>query len=412
VTEEPEPTTIDSVRLAAARLRASELQPFLAIALYALSPQSSPGLGTFAVDERWRLYIDPVMLQRWTVAECAGVLLHEAGHVIRDHAGRARVLRVDGRTKLPWNYAADAEINDDLRADKVTLPGKPVLPETLKLPRHKAAEFYYGRIVDREPPLPPLPDCGSGCHGVDEERLLAGAGVGIGAAAKGLDPSEVMLLRKRVAEEVLRLAATSGKGPGKDAGGWTRWAEALLHPQIDWRRLLTATIRGSISAIRGASDYSYSRPSRRRVEGIVLPALQRPLPTVAVVIDTSGSVNDAQLSAAWTEVHGCLRSLGVRRDLMRVYAVDVDVVEIKNVAARSAPLAGGGGTDMRAGISTALRATPRPDLVVVLTDGYTPWPERSPRPRVVVGLLEGELPAPPTPSWATTIAIPMEDDSS
>lgn len=46
---------------------------------------------------------------------------------------------------------------------------------------------------------------------------------------------------------------------------------------------------------------------------------------------------------------------------------------------------GGGGTDLRSGFAAALRATPRPDVVVVLTDGQTPWPDERPPYRTVVG---------------------------
>ena len=54
--------------------------------------------------------------------------------------------------------------------------------------------------------------------------------------------------------------------------------------------------------------------------------------------------------------------------------------------AEGIPLVGGGGTDLRAGFARALRARPRPDVVVVLTDGQTPWPGERPPCRTVVGL--------------------------
>ena len=75
------------------------------------------------MDGRWRLYVNPRRLPEWPVIHTAGVLLHEAGHLIRDHAERARAVNVmDEESRLRWNLAADAEINDDLLAADVELP--------------------------------------------------------------------------------------------------------------------------------------------------------------------------------------------------------------------------------------------------------------------------------------------------
>ncbi len=401
-------TGLDRTRLAAARLRAADAQPYLAVALYALMPVSDPSRGTFAVDEAWRLYVDPVRLAEWTVPEVAGVLLHEVGHLLRDHPGRARTVAVtsdfEGRV---WNIAADAEINDDLHAAGVALPGRPVLPATLKQPAHRSAEFYYDRLLgglDGTGPdvvLPATADCGPGCHGRGDTGADSAAGSTLG---RGVSPVEAMLLRRRVAEEVIRMA---GVRAGTVPGGWVRWAEATLHPRLDWRRLLATTIRSSVAAVAGAADYSYQRPSRRHVPRVVLPAMQRPIPCVAVVIDTSASVSEKLLNLAWGEVHGCLRHLGVRRDLLSVYAVDTKVHRMRGPVTRRVAFTGGGGTDMGVGIAAALAARPKVDLVVVITDGLTPWPARRPRRPIVVARLPGPLRSPPPP-WARTVEIPAQ----
>ncbi len=63
---------------------------------------------------------------------------------------------------------------------------------------------------------------------------------------------------------------------------------------------------------------------------------------------------------------------------------------------------------MGAGITAAVALRPRPSVIVVLTDGHTPWPERPLRNvRVVVGqLTESGVPHPsPPPAWARTVVI-------
>jgi predicted metal-dependent peptidase len=387
---------LDHTRLAAARLRAAEAQPFLAMALYTLTPVADPSQPTFAVDERWRLYVNPQRLREWPVAALAGVLLHEVGHVVRDHAGRARTVAVMGEfSRNLWNLAGDAEINDDLIAANVTLPPNPVTPRRLGMPPHKVAEFYYAGLTQASTPPPDRPDCGPGCHGQDDREDSP-------VLPAGLSDAEALLLRRRVAEEITRTAA---QRPGAVAGGWLRWAEAVLHPQLDWRRLLAAKLRSSTAAVSGAADYSYARPPRRRVPQVVLPSLQRPVPRVAVIVDTSGSVTDDLLTLAWTEVHGCLRSLGIRRDMLSVYAADAAVRRLTGPPRRQMALMGGGGTNMALAIGTVLAARPVPDLVVVITDGLTPWPPAQPSRQVVVALLPTEVPRPAPPPWAHVVEV-------
>ena len=52
-------------QLVAARLVAVEHAPYLAHALFGVTPLAADGLGTFAVDRGWRLYLDPATLSRW-----------------------------------------------------------------------------------------------------------------------------------------------------------------------------------------------------------------------------------------------------------------------------------------------------------------------------------------------------------
>ncbi len=380
--------------LAAGRVWAATRFPYLASGLFGAQVRAEPGIGTVAVDDSWRLHADPELTAGWTAAELGSVLVHHVSHLLRAHGERAGAAGVTDQDARAWVRGADAEINDDLVEAGLTLPGRPVLPADLGAPPGLLAEQYFVPAQQHDAQDAGL-DCGSGADG--QGRPWDGAG------QPGLSPWQAQLLCRQVAQDCLRHA----KEPGTVPAGLLRWAEQLLQPVVDWRRVLAAELRRAVADTAGAVDYSYRRPSRRAsVAGqVVLPALRRPVPEVAVVCDTSGSMTEDLLAMVLAEVDGLLRSLGLARQL-RVLACDTAVAPARRVtSARQIELVGGGGTDMGAGIAAAAALRPRPAVTVVLTDGYTPWPAQPPRGiRVVVALLGDD--APDGPDWARAVRVP------
>ena len=379
------PGTLDLDKLFAARLHAARVRPYLATALFALHTVESRRVPTMAVDRHWRCYVSPAFVDRTPVEELAGVWVHEVSHLLRDHHGRGdRVARERGLTgpgeRLRMNIAADCEINDDAFGDGLLRPEGVVTPGFLKLPEGQLMEDYLRqfRLGALTQSLAWL-DCGSGADGLEREWDLGPDG------AHGLSPQERDAVRFRVAQGITAR-------PGDTPNGWRRWAEDAFHPPQPWRELLGAAVRSAASASGVGEDYTYGRPLRRSagVPGAVLPSLRRRPPRVCVVIDTSGSVSDAELGSALLEVTAISRAVGGRRDLVTVVPCDAAApIAHPLCRAEGIPLMGGGGTDLRTGFAKALRAQPRPDVVVVLTDGQTPWPDRPPC-RTVVGLFPRE----------------------
>ncbi|MFE4991852.1 VWA-like domain-containing protein [Streptomyces mirabilis] len=408
----PAPGTLDLDKLFAARLHAARVRPYLATALFALHTVESRRVPTMAVDRHWRCYASPAFVDRTPVEELAGVWVHEVSHLLRDHHGRGdRVARERGLTgpaeRLRMNIAADCEINDDAFGDGLLRPEGAVTSRFLQLPEGQLMEDYLRqfRLGTLTHSLAWL-DCGSGADGLEREWDLGPDG------AHGLSPQERDAVRFRVAQGITAR-------PGDTPNGWRRWADEAFHPPQPWRELLGAAVRSAASASGVGEDYTYGRPSRRSagVPGVVLPSLRRRPPRVCVVIDTSGSVSDAELGSALLEVTAISRAVGGRSDLVTVVPCDA-AAPIAHALCRAEgiPLMGGGGTDLRTGFAKALRAQPRPDVVVVLTDGQTPWPDRPPC-RTVVGLFPREpaagsgdeddpdyTPDAP-PAWARVVAI-------
>lgn len=380
---------LDVEKLQAAKVWLTRRFPYLAIALHSTSLRTAPGYGTFGVDRHWRLYVDPEVVDAWSVEQIGAVLVHEVWHLLREHADRCERAGASDRHQ-DWNIAADAEINDDLEQAGLPLPGSPVLPRLLGRPDGLLAEEYFAGLQQR----PPV-DCGSGADGAVRAHEDGPPTDETG----GLTGLQGDLVRVAVAEEV----AEAARRPGAVPAGWARWAEQVRSPKVDWRPVLAASVRRSLARVAGQVDYTSTRPSRRAaaVPGVVLPALRRPVPAVAIVIDTSGSVDQAMLAQALAEVDGALQ--GVRRECVTVLSCDTAAGPAARVrSAQQVRLTGGGGTDLRIGIAAALTLRPRPDVVVVLTDGWTPWPDAAPRgTRLVVALLDPT--SPPPPAWACVV---------
>ncbi|MFD7167259.1 vWA domain-containing protein [Streptomyces violascens] len=407
------PGALDFDKLFAARLHAARVRPYLATALFALHPVESRRVPTMAVDRHWRCYVSPTFVARTPVEELAGVWVHEVSHLLRDHHGRSdRLARERGLTgrgdRLRMNIAADCEINDDVYGDGLVRPEGAVEPGTLGLDTGELMEDYLLKFgLGPTTQLMAWLDCGSGADGLEREWELGPDG------AHGLSEQERDAVRFRVAQGI------RGR-PGTAPDGWRRWAEEAFHPPQPWRELLGAAVRSAVSGAGAGEDYTYGRPSRRSagMPGVVLPSLRRKPPRVSVVIDTSGSVSDAELGSALLEVAAISRAVGGRRDLVSVLPCDAAAHIVHPLCrGEGIPLVGGGGTDLREGFARALRAQPRPDAIVILTDGQTPWPATRPPCRTVVGLFprrraghvwnehDADYEPDTPPAWARVVGI-------
>jgi predicted metal-dependent peptidase len=115
-------------------------------------------------------------------------------------------------------------------------------------------------------------------------------------------------------------------------------------------------------------------------------------------------MSDGMLAQALAEISGVLRSLGVGGRRLKVVCCDSQAYQAQTVLNPvDLKLLGGGGTDMGAGLAAAAGLKPRPDLIIVITDGFTPWPAAAPQGiRVVIGLMD---PAGQTPDWGTVVTV-------
>ena len=392
----------DAEFFSAARLRAARLQPYLASAVFSLVPVAEPGYGTFGVDRWWRVYLDMDKAREWGIAATAAVILHEAHHVVRDHHARADRISVEAHHAHLWNLAGDAAINDDLLEDGLALPS-PVLPKHLGLQTGLLEETYFRHLLEQEEQDQAQKSCGSGSGGtpleseIDQEPDSTDP-----AGPQGIDQVEAQAIRRAVAHDVV-----AAQGTGQNVSpGLVLWAQDLLNPQVPWQSLLRSALGSSARAITSKPQPDWARPDRRSDSR---PEFPRPgsrhlRPQVAVVIDTSYSMSRPLLNAAVTEINALLQRFGVSELIVVVCdAAATPPQRVRRIGELA--LSGGGGTDLRVGIAAAAECRPSPQIIVVLTDGFTPWPQEAPARTKLIAIIIGDHAPLPEGTGITSLRI-------
>lgn len=428
--------------IATARLAGCRRERYFTTALMALIPHEAPGLGTIGVTKDWIMMVDPVAVTAWGVEKATTVIRHEVRHCLRDHHGRGEVLGGEEFDRLK-NIAGDAEINDgeEFRGDP--WPDGAVTPSALGMPDGLLMEEYFDLLRKQAEQQQAK---GKGSGGKDkkdgesssgesssgESSSKEGEGEGEGEGSKpsaghgwcgscagrampgepstegnskdgdgdaahgpveGRSEVEQRRIRKQVAEAIKQEAQ---RGRGTVPAGWVRWADAQLSPpKIPWQQKLAKVMRATIAYRAGAIDRKYQHTSRRQA-GIGygvgkprLPGLRAPVPNVAVVIDTSGSMGQKELDAAVAETAGVLKAVGSDIDFCACDAEVHSLASVRNYRDLSKHMKGGGGTSFIPAFVALSSRKRRPEIVVFITDGCGPAPEQQPDGMKTIWVLVG-----------------------
>lgn len=363
-----------SAKLHAARLWVVLNRPYYSRALLScplIATDERPTM-SIAMDGQWRIYVNPQYVQACSVAKVAAVLIHEINHALRSHAERGRQTAAAELFGY-WKIACDLEINDDLQDDGLDIDGL-LLPDRFGLEPYQTAERYYHQLVGASADLDDVPECGPVCmtHPNDHHSDPGGA--------EGLSSIQQWAIRQATAELILQHDDEDGYGDDiwDVPEGLRDWAQHAAGAKADWRQLLARVLRRSVSTQTGTADYTWQKPPRRSDpdDAVLRPALAAPTGHIAVVLDTSGSMGHDDYAQAFCEIDAIL-TRAVPGTAVTVLSCDHETRHIQRVnQARNVTPVGGGGTDMAAGIETA--AGINAAAIVVITDGYTPWPPTPP----------------------------------
>ena len=163
-------------------------------------------------------------------------------------------------------------------------------------------------------------DCGSGCDGIGRPWDSAQPGLGEGGQ-KLLERDVARRIKehqRRCGNDPCRLAALGGRDPGAD--GQLAAAAGLRRSPGRGRRRRPCRLQlpQALTALGVGGGRDPPQP----------PAA---LPKVAMVLDTSGSMDDHLLAQSLAEVDGVLRGLGVGRRHLKIVCCDAKAFEAQKV---------------------------------------------------------------------------------
>jgi predicted metal-dependent peptidase len=424
-----------AAKLAAARTRLILDKPFLgALVLRLPLVEAGAWCRSTGTDAR-KLYYNPQWIDVLSTAQVQFALAHEALHCALGHFARR-----GHRVQRKWDLACDFAINP-LLLDEGLQP--PLGAQVLDLYRGMAAEEIYPCLddeLDTDTLDEHVWDEDEGEQGGSGDSEAQGQGGGADASTRnghqgaggapdtdpdagGATPNSAGVaespgdthdsppppLTAQQKESLqqqwqrhLAAAAQRAREAGKLSGLLARLTQAALAPQVSWRAAL-AQYLSQVSR----DDYTWLRPSRRTGEtggGAIFPSLRSHAGDIFVALDTSGSIDDADLAQFVGELNAIKGTLPVRLTLFAcdaALAADAPwVTEPWEAFDLPRKFEGGGGTAFAPVFDWIERTGAHPDALVYFTDAQGDMP-RVPPNYPVLWLVKGGASVP----WGLRIQL-------
>lgn len=418
---------------AGAAINATTFMPAFRDAIGLLNPYMDATAKTAYTDRYARVGVSYWFLYLLNPYQRASVLLHECMHVLNNHFVRGEMM---GLKNNLMNIAGDFEINTTLeRVPQVDLSvaifpdkGEYNYPKGLTLEQYATLLKDDGKGEDNSTSGPDgdsapdpsgqpgdgsgdgdgedgdgngQPGSGSGgsvdkdgqpggsggsisdedsdknwgCSSSTEKRSASADDAGIERASSAEQSTAKSNTIARISEEINSNRA-AGKGHLNDF--YNIVLDQISPPKVDWRQMFQRVVsRSNDALIRGRSDYSYRRVSRRLSDSqYIFPGMVKYVPNAMLGVDISGSMTKDDYEKTLNEAEGILKSASRVKGGLKVFSVDTQVGKIQLVnSVKELNLYGGGGTRMEVAIDYigSLSAKERPDIFVLATDGGTDW---------------------------------------
>lgn len=311
---------------------------------------------TLAVDGK-HIFYNPEFVLTLNSDLTKSAIVHEVGHCMFEH-----MVRRGGREPKLWNIAGDYAINEIIKTAGFAL-GKGWLWDAKY--KGMSAEHIYDLLKQ------------------EQDEKGDGEAPGAGEPGGGLcDIQDGGSSQAEMAEQAMEWkiatsqAAQMAKQNGKLPKGLERFIEEQGTPQVPWREVLAQFITQLAK-----DDYAWSRPNRKFLgQGLYMPSLySERMGEIAVVIDTSGSIDQPTLNAFGDEIKAIVAS--VRPTKTTVIYCDAAINHVDEFGADDDlqfKMHGGGGTDFRPPFMMYDEREDKPVALVYLTDMYGSFPREEP----------------------------------
>ena len=355
---------------------------------------------TMAKDGK-HLFYHPDFVERVTLSELEGVIVHELGHIILLHLDRE-----GSREHEKWNWATDYAVNSLIHSE-MELPNN-----SMNLPKghlydpkfnDRTAEWIYDNMPD--PPKMGGGGQGSGQSTLDDHGVWKEGKNGNGNGEGGSDNQDggdFDGLQQQWREAIAQ-AANQARMQGKLPAHLETLVGELLQPKLNWKSILRDTITSCAK-----NDFQLFPPNRRHLyRGIYLPGITGTEITIACAIDSSGSISDEEIVEFLSEVKGICDTY--EEYTIYLYVCDAAIhqqLELHPFEPLPAIIGGRGGTDFRPPIMDAEKKQLPISALVYLTDLYGPFPDKQPSFQVIWVSVSDESIKPP---WGMYIRMPREE---
>jgi len=360
--------------------------------------------------------------KRYNIHNRVFIGCHEILHGIFDYCGIAyecmkagKVSFPDGTT-LPYEdefsqKAMDYVVNAILVASQIGEKPKDALFDTNIATENDSWIDAYRKVYKEKPtdkggqqgdkPGQQRSQCGGG-GGVTPGSNQPGQGQPTGNFDEHLEPGTVDGTDAHSAGQArdeakwkaaVQAGLTSARMQGKLPAGLERVLGEVLEPKVTWQD----HIHSFFARRLGNGRYDWRQVDRRLiVRDIIAPGRSSyGAECVVVAQDTSGSINDEEITMAFGEMAGVLEDVKPKRLVVIWCDAHVDRVDELDDASdlewlRKNPGKGGGGTDFRPVFEEIAEMGLEPDALIYFTDSFGSFPAEAPTYPVLWGDITGQ----------------------